>query len=230
MYQNLSRKRKQRMFAYIAAKAFEKENYFFTEGWLEEQIEKSLSKCLGDNQQIEIEGKQVLDAIVEQHGIFVERSTGVYSFAHLAFQEYYTAKYFVDEIDDNTLENLIHNYLDDARWKEVILLSASMLNDPYEFIKLFRQSIDQLLDGPDVLIGLLVLINKDVTRKVTLSRQVIDRAHRLFLYLVEHIIANLVVYLGQIIDTHSYELCSNLLLDVNYAKANPKNKIYARRC
>jgi hypothetical protein len=78
----------------------------------------------------------------------VERARGVHSFAHLTFQEYFTAKRIVDGSGDRWAALLPHR--DDPRWREVFVLVASMM-DPDEFLIRLRLSIDvSLRDRPAV--------------------------------------------------------------------------------
>jgi hypothetical protein len=59
---------------------------------------------------------------VEQ-GILVERSRDTYSFSHLTFQEYLTAKFIVD---NQKVDQLVRDHLTDQRWREVFLLAAGL--------------------------------------------------------------------------------------------------------
>jgi predicted NACHT family NTPase len=68
----------------------------------------------------------VLKSIEAQHGLLVERARGIYSFSHLTFQEYFTARYFVESSDPQALENL-SSHITEKRWREVFLLTTEML-------------------------------------------------------------------------------------------------------
>jgi hypothetical protein len=57
-----------------------------------------------------------------------ERAYQIYSFSHLSFQEYFTARNIIETTDNNSIQKLIRKYLFDDRWHEIILLTASMLN------------------------------------------------------------------------------------------------------
>jgi len=49
----------------------------------------------------------VLKSIEAQHGLLVERGREIYSFSHLTFQEYFTARNFVANSDPGLGQNLI---------------------------------------------------------------------------------------------------------------------------
>jgi hypothetical protein len=146
VYRALSPGRKQQLFTRLAARSFEDGEYFIPQGRLEAQIHAYLcglprADVTGE---VEIDGRQVLRAIEAQHGILVERAHRIYSFAHLSFQEYYVARYVLENAAKGTLARLL-THCTDPRWREVILLVASSLNDAIEFFVEFRQTLDGLM-------------------------------------------------------------------------------------
>jgi len=146
IYKKLSLGRKRQMFSRIAAEAFEKGKIFFPKRQLAKSIENYLENLPPDDTNDVIDGEMVLKSISAQHGILVERAKGIYAFAHLTFQEYYTAKYIVDNAHLGTLKNLTH-HLPDQRWREVFLMTASLLNEADLFLESLLLFTDQLLEG-----------------------------------------------------------------------------------
>ncbi|MDF0554057.1 NACHT domain-containing protein [Kamptonema sp. UHCC 0994] len=135
VYRDLSVKRKQELLSYIAAKKFEQSQYvLFTQdeiqGYIAEYLEISLE-----------ESQVVLEAIASQHGLLVERSQRIYSFSHLTFQEYFTAKYFVDKFAWQSL--LLH--LTAPTYSEVFKLTISMLNNADILLLLMLEKIHALV-------------------------------------------------------------------------------------
>ena len=155
IYRKLSTKLKHRMFAHIAAATFEMGDYFLPQRDLEKQIESYLENLPADDRDKDVDGEQILKAVIAQHGIFVERARRIHAFSHLTFQEYYAAKYIADNTHEGTVKRLIDNYLLDDRWREVFLLTVSQLDRADEFIALFRQAIDSLLKNDVWLIEIL---------------------------------------------------------------------------
>ena len=151
VYKNLTPRRKQAMFAHIAAVTFEKGDYFIKQQRLEKLIVDYLAKLTPPAD--EIDGQQVLKAIEVQHSLFVERTKNIYSFSHLTFQEYFTAKYITDN-ESRALKGLF-SHLTDDRWREVFLLTASLLDEADAFFDQFRQALDNLIGNDKIIIELL---------------------------------------------------------------------------
>jgi hypothetical protein len=139
VYRELSPRLKQRMFAHIAARTFENGDYFLAQHALEEYIVEYLERLPNAPDSHQIDGQQILKAIESQHSIFVERAHRIYSFSHLTFQEYYTAKYIAENEARGTVERLVGRHLLDNRWREVFLLVSSLLNEADDYLRLFAR-------------------------------------------------------------------------------------------
>jgi predicted NACHT family NTPase len=90
----------------------------------------------------------VLKAIEAQHGLLVERALGVYSFSHLTFQEYLTARNIVASPDTATLMEALQRlstHIREPQWREVFLLTAGLLRNAEPLLKLMKQQIDSLV-------------------------------------------------------------------------------------
>ena len=113
VYKNLTLSRKLQLLSYIAAINFEQNKYFFNENELINTISnylENLSNFSRDIQRTNTNAETILKLIVNQHGILVQRSTGIYSFSHLIFQEYLTAKYIIENNSNiQDFQNKIHS-------------------------------------------------------------------------------------------------------------------------
>ena len=150
-YHKLSLGRKRQMFARIAAETFEKGQIFFTEQQLAHQIENYLGNLPPNDAAEDLDGMTVLRAISAQHGIFVERAQGIFAFSHLTFQEYYAAKYIIDNAGRGTLRKLMQ-HLNDPRWREVFLLTASGLDDSGDFLNELHSTATNLIRSDPILL------------------------------------------------------------------------------
>ena len=103
VYRKLSLGHKENMLARIAAETFERNEYFIPQPELERYITAYVKNIPPHDTNKATDGEDILKAIEVQHGIFVERAREVYSFSHLTFQEYFTAKYIVANAAKGTL-------------------------------------------------------------------------------------------------------------------------------
>lgn len=145
IYRALSHKRKLQLLMGIAAPTFEKGELFFRQRDLEKWIVDYLAKLPGAPPADTLDSTAILKAIEAQHSILIERAHGIYSFSHLTFQEYLTARYSTENQGKGAVSKLIRSHLTDQRWREVFLLTASLLDDADDFIAIMRTTIDGLL-------------------------------------------------------------------------------------
>ena len=160
LYRKLSLGHKENMLSRIAAQTFERNEYFIQQPELERLITDYAKNVPPHDTNEATDGEVILKAIEAQHGVLVERAREVYSFSHLTFQEYFTAKYIVANADKGTLTNLVNAHCTDRRWSEVFLMTTSLLPDASQFIKTFRRGVDELLGGDERLTELLVWADK----------------------------------------------------------------------
>ena len=140
-YKQLSLGRKRQMLARIAAQSFDDGQFLLPERKLIQMIEAYMEYVPG-MEDTDVDGGAILQSIAARHGIFVEQAHAVYSFAHLSFQEYFTAKYIVSNVRQGTLERLLDHVTDD-QWDEVFLLTVSLLDDDVDdFFALFIERLN----------------------------------------------------------------------------------------
>jgi hypothetical protein len=90
---------------------------------------KFLQNLKGSSTSEDIAGPgDIIDSIASQHGILVERASGIYSFSHLTFLEYFMAQYAVNAGTDYQVE-LINSCIAIDQWREVIILLCCLVND-----------------------------------------------------------------------------------------------------
>lgn len=149
-YKQLSVKQKENMFARIAYGAFTENRYFIRKKDLTKMIGNFISNLpIFKAENIELDSIEVLRTIESNHGIFVERAKNIHSFAHLSFQEYFTAKYIVDN-GYAEIEKLVNKHLYDYKWNEVFLLVAGMLPDADELLLLMLKKNRNILQEPSL--------------------------------------------------------------------------------
>lgn len=149
IYKELSSQRKQDLLGRIALAAFEEGVYFFKKQELERQIADYIDSLLGnqaDAEVLQLDSEAVLQSIERQHGLLVQRARNIYSFSHLTFQEYFTAREIIGAADrEQALSKLVDRiYL--SRWREVFLLSCGIAPNADELLQRMKQKIDTAID------------------------------------------------------------------------------------
>jgi predicted NACHT family NTPase len=155
VYKNLSVHHKQDLLSQIALKTFERCEYFFRQKAIEQHISDYIRHLPGINNDLEtlqIDSKAVLKSIESQHGLLVERARFIYSFSHLTFQEYFTARQIVGISEPQALEAALKKLVSritEKRWREVFLLSVAMLRNADYLLQLMKQQIAQHIVAQD---------------------------------------------------------------------------------
>jgi predicted NACHT family NTPase len=146
VYKQLSLQRKEDLLSQVAYNAFERSDYFFKQGFVEEQIRdyiRNLPNASNDLETLQLDSEAVLNSIAAQHGLLVERARGIYSFSHLTFQEYFTARWFKEKADGDF--GALISHVTDKQWREVFLLTVGMLKSADKLVIGMKQEIDGLL-------------------------------------------------------------------------------------
>jgi len=129
IYSNLSLSDKLKLLGEIASTTFERGNYFFEKTEVLQIISDyllTLPNVSYSPEELLLDSEGILKGIEVQHGLLVERAKGIYSFSHLTFQEYLIARKLVAKANLETFKYLaVH--ITKPRWREVILLTVSML-------------------------------------------------------------------------------------------------------
>jgi predicted NACHT family NTPase len=144
VYKKLSLKRKEDMLSQIAWNTFASGNYFFKQKDLEQQIRDFIENVTGastNEQELELDSEAILKSIEAQHGLFVERARGIYSFSHLTFHEYFAAR----EVKEKYLFIELASHCTEKHWREVILLTVGMVPNADKLIQHCKQAADQFI-------------------------------------------------------------------------------------
>jgi predicted NACHT family NTPase len=146
VYKQLSLQRKEDLLSQVAYNAFERSDYFFKQGFVEEQIRdyiQNLPNASNEPETLQLDSEAVLNSIAAQHGLLVERARGIYSFSHLTFQEYFTARWFKEKADGDFGTLICH--VTDKQWREVFLLTVGMLQSADKLVLGMKQKIDGMM-------------------------------------------------------------------------------------
>lgn len=176
IYKQLSTRQKHQMLSYIAVETFKRNEIFMRKVDLEERIQNYISKLPTYITAETIDAEPILKAIEAHHGLLVERAARIYSFSHLTFHEYFTARYIIEHPSEEIInETMIH--ATDPRWHEILLLTASMLDahNTKIFFECFIQTLDRVISSSQSIHAILVW-----TTQTAAAAGAADFATRLF--------------------------------------------------
>ena len=158
VYRGFLLPQKLKLFSQIAAITFEQGHYFFPQSIVEETIRDSiqnLPEATTNLEELQLESEAVLKAIELQHGLLRERARGIFSFSYLAFQEYFTAREIVASHNLDGLQQglaKLVSHITDPSWREIFLLTASMLRSADSLVQLMKQQIDAIVAQDEYLL------------------------------------------------------------------------------
>ena len=164
VYKNLSIQRKEDLLSKIALITFEKGDYFFKQKAAEQYIIDyiyNLSDANPDVEALQLDSQTVLRSIEAQHGLLVERAKGIYSFSHLTFHEYFTAREIVFGTQplEERLQNLV-SHITEKRWREVFLLAVGMSPSADYLLLLMKKKVDAIVAADEKLQQFLLWLNQ----------------------------------------------------------------------
>ncbi len=148
VYRRLSLKRKEDLLSQIAMNTFEQGSYFFKQKEVEREITAYIRNLPGasieEEEALQLNSEAVLKSIEAQHGLLIERARGIYSFSHLTFHEYFTARKLVTSTKSDIFRTRLLPHLTEKRWREVFLLTAGMAESADDLLLAMKQKIDEL--------------------------------------------------------------------------------------
>lgn len=142
-YQHLSLAKKELLLSRLAAKFFEQGAYFMRQSDLEREIGVFMAnlKVAPGADADDVDAAEILKEIESQHGVLVERAQRVYSFSHLTFQEYFTARAITENTNQSGPADLVSQHATEPRWREVFVLTTGLLTEADDFVKRMRSRL-----------------------------------------------------------------------------------------
>lgn len=224
VYRHLSFRRKESLLSRIAANTFSREQYFFPKKTAEREIYDFIANLPEAKQEtLAPDSQTILKSIEAQHGIIIERARNIYSFSHLTFQEYFTAKYFVDMYNNKeALSALIKKQIFNSHWCEVFLLIAGMLDKSDEYLLCIEEEINLAIFSDSILFNTIMefwIFCREMPDTIPLGLKVMmqlyllevgkDRRYRPVV--VPYLLNILELFLGKDISALSYDKEANTL-------------------
>ena len=129
----------------IAAENFKADRPVFSENELIDQIQEFYQRRTDTS--LGFDASDILDAILVDPGLFVERANGIYTFFHLTFQEYLTANHF---IKTQSIQNLVSNHLRDDRYREIFLFTAGLMGKADNLLLVMEAEVIEDIETPEI--------------------------------------------------------------------------------
>ncbi|MBV8888009.1 MAG: NACHT domain-containing NTPase [Chroococcidiopsidaceae cyanobacterium CP_BM_RX_35] len=150
VYKNLSLERKKDLLSQIALITFKAGKPVFSQKEAENYIKDYIRNLPGvdtEPEALQLDSEAILHSIEAQHGLLIERAKGIYSFSHLTFHEYFTAREIVirKHPQKEAFQELIKN-MTSSHWREVFLLAVEIAQpDASTLLKMMKREIDGML-------------------------------------------------------------------------------------
>ncbi|MDY6936695.1 MAG: NACHT domain-containing NTPase [Cyanobacteriota bacterium] len=223
-YRKLSRADKIKLLGQIAIVTFENGNYFFEKSEILQIISDYLlafTDANPDPETLWLDSEAVLKSIQLQHGLLVERARDIYSFSHLTFQEYLSARRIIGSPTSEALELAsckLATHTSEPRWQEVILLAASMLPQADFLLLEMKRNVDAIVEKYDRLQMWLVSLARKANTLQSLEKSHYKPAAVRGFYFT--LFGDRDLNLATSIDVElSRDLCPDLSLDLTLARA-----------
>jgi predicted NACHT family NTPase len=186
LYQKLSLGCKEALLQQIAFTTFERGDYFFKQQAVEQYIANfllTLTTIHDEPEHLEIDNEAILKSIEAQHGLLVERARGIYSFSHLTFHEYFTAKKIASKPETQLAEALqaLACNVTNRDWREVFLLTVNMLTSADSLLLMMKSQIDEIPSFDTKLQHFLTWLNEKASSASSSYRLAVVRSHASFL-------------------------------------------------
>ncbi|MBW4443815.1 MAG: NACHT domain-containing NTPase [Plectolyngbya sp. WJT66-NPBG17] len=146
-YRRLSVKKQKNLLSQIALSTFEGQNYSFKLNILTEIITsffRELYKSDSDFDEDELDVKEVMRLFEEKCGLLIKQEKDIFSFSHLAFHEFFTARQ-IKETRNHDLMEQVASYIVEERCHEVFRLTVEMLPEAGALLRQAKQRIDSLI-------------------------------------------------------------------------------------
>lgn len=176
---------------------------------------QTLPKSATDPEALWLASEAALRSITLQSGLLIERARDIYSFSHLTFQEYLTARKIAARcVKDHTVVlHQLAQHTSERRWNEVILLTLSLLPKAAPLLDYMREEVAALARQDNTLQQALQWVNQKAQAAPDTYKPAAVRAFYLPLCYNQDI--DLALALD---DTFAFDLDPSLALDLAIAR------------
>ncbi len=202
IYKGFLLPQKLKLLSQIASATFENGQFFCEQDTIEAYISEYMQNfpnASTDREEIQETSESVLRSIESQHGILAERARGIFSFSYLALHEYFTARKIVASHNLHALEQSLEKlvaHITDPHWREIFLLTVSMLRSADGLVQLMKLQIDALVAKDPYLQEYLAWASQKSQKNTLVAKPATGRAFYLSLAHLPHLIPHLALAEG----------------------------------
>jgi hypothetical protein len=173
IYRSMSPKKKEMLLSQIAFRSFTRQEYLIPERVLFAYA-ADFCRNLPHLNYDDLDFSAIIKGIEIQHGLLIECAKGIYCFSHLTFQEYFAARFLIDNEARGLLTDALNHAWLDKDWREVFLLSAGMLANADVPTVFIRKQLSSIGEGKELqaFLNRLSEIVFDVSFSVPLAKAV----------------------------------------------------------
>jgi predicted NACHT family NTPase len=149
VYKGLSHIRKEQMLRRVAFETYQDAELIIKKHRILKILTKYFSEIPPNEIAKDVDPDLILASIEAQHGLLIERACNIYSFSHLTIHEYFCAKRLAESAGNDWLINILRNNACDDQWREIILMTSSMVDDGTFIVECFSEQLAAALSEFD---------------------------------------------------------------------------------
>ncbi|GAB4210780.1 MAG: hypothetical protein OHK0012_01960 [Synechococcales cyanobacterium] len=179
------RPQKLRFLSQIALITFQSNDHLFCQDAMQDYMSnhlKSITTKPLEAEELYIESHTILKTLETQNGLIAERNQGLFSFSHLAFHEYFTARKIVANHNlgstEYALEYLV-SHMFNSNWQDVFKLTAEMLEHTDVLVQVMTHHLEVLVNDDPYVQVFLTWVSHQSPTLVTPSQRAAIRTQYL---------------------------------------------------
>jgi len=168
----LSLPRRLDLFSEIAYHAFREDPKRY--GWHKWDLDSLIRRFIQDvegvsSKTLDLDVKALLEDIESNNGLIIRQAKDLYTFSHLTFQEFFTARYIAGSFDPNLIREVVAQHLTDRQWHEVFIILAGRLTKSDDLLRQIFLQANALIKDNESLQQMLSWLDKVTTESQVIS-------------------------------------------------------------
>ena len=137
-------------------------------GWYKWDLDRLIREFIQDvdgvsPKTLDIDVKALLEDIESNNGLLIRQAKDLYTFSHLTFQEFFTARYIAGSFNPNLVREIVTQHLTDRQWHEVFIILAGRLTKADDLLRQIFLYANNLIKENEALQQMLSWLDKVTT-------------------------------------------------------------------